>query len=159
MEKLSYEEHLDDLLSHLEKIRINTEILGRRLIAQGRPEFGRNLIARGLRHDNSKFYGIEWDYLHSGNKIPKKVLSLAIANHQKTNPHHPEYWGGLENMPEIACYEMACDLFARSQEFGTGIREWIETSGEKRYHISSCPKQRQWLKKAVDVLLKSSFVK
>jgi hypothetical protein len=155
----SYNEHLDNLLRHLSKVRENTELLGKRLIAQGRPEFGRMLIARGILHDNSKFYGIEWDYLHAGNDVPKEVLDLAIKQHQATNPPHPEYWGGIHNMPELPLAEMVCDQYARSQEFGTNLREWIEKTGVPKYGLKRGSKQYKWIREFVDILLQDSFVR
>src|SRR5881392_825242 len=105
---LSQTEHLDNLVRHINLVKNNCGLLGTRLMANGRVEFGRLLVQRGYLHDNSKFAGIEWDYLHSGKDVPKDVLELAIRQHQLTNPHHPEFWGGIINMPELYIYEMVC---------------------------------------------------
>src|SRR5262245_7755713 len=95
---LTPEEHLDNLVRHIDLVRGACLLLGKRLMAQGRQEFGRLLIARGFEHDVSKFYGIEWDYLHIGKDVPSEQLDLAVKQHTRTNSHHPEYWGGFEKM-------------------------------------------------------------
>jgi hypothetical protein len=154
---IGIEEHLDNLVRHIELVREACLILGKRLIRQGRREFGRILIARGFEHDVSKFYGIEWDYLHAGAEVPKEELELAIRQHVRTNVHHPEYWGGVENMPEIAVAEMVCDWYARGQEFGTGLRAWITEQAIGRYQIDSQGEQYRWIKGFVDLLLENQF--
>src|SRR6185369_7717232 len=99
---LTVEDHLNNLVRHIELVREACLLLGKRLISEeGRKEFGRILIGNGFVHDASKFAGIEWEYLHAGKDVPKEKLELAIRQHTLTNPHHPEYWGGFENMPEI----------------------------------------------------------
>lgn len=153
----SYEEHLDNLLRHLELVRGATTLLGKRLIAQGRSELGRIVIAKGQVHDASKWTGIEWDYLHAGNDVPRGALEFAIRNHRLTNTHHPEYWGGIEFMPEQAIAEMVCDWYARAQEFGTGLREWVEKRVE---NIDvECPEVVGKIHEFMNILLRDSFVR
>src|SRR5947209_10370195 len=120
---LTPEQHVDNLVRHIEMVRAACLLLGKRLMAQGRHDLGRILIARGFVHDASKFFGIEWDYLHAGRDVPPAELELAIRQHTRTNQHHPEYWGGFESMPEVSVAEMVCDWFARGAEFGTGLRD------------------------------------
>jgi hypothetical protein len=64
-------------------------------------------------------------------------MDSAESQHVRTNTHYREYWGGVANMPEIAVAEMVCDWYARSQEFGTGLREWITTQAIERFQIVS----------------------
>jgi hypothetical protein len=123
----------------------------------GEKEFGRLLIARVFVHDASKFYGIEWKYLHAGNDVPPEQLELAITQHRETNEHHPEYWGGVNRMPELAVAEMVCDWYARAQEFGTGLRDWIKTHALDRFQIGKGSLQYQWIMKFVDLLLEGPF--
>jgi hypothetical protein len=153
------QEHVDNLVRHIELVREGTLLLGKRLINEGRKDFGRILIAKGFVHDASKFHGIEWQYLHAGNDVPKDKLELAIHQHTLTNPHHPEYWGGMENMPEIYVAEMVCDWYARGIEFGTGLRPWIKEVGIDRFKIDLDGEQYKWINKYVDILLQNSFVK
>ena len=156
---LSPLEHLDNLVRHIDLVRGACLLLGKRLIAQGRVEFGRILIARGFEHDVSKFSGIEWDYLHAGQNVPRDQLDMAIRQHVRTNSHHPEYWGGIENMPEIAVAEMVCDWYARSQEFGTGLREWITSQAVERFQIDVAGEGYAWVQQYVGLLLVDHFVR
>ncbi len=154
----SPQEHLENLVRHIELVREACLLLGRRLMAQGRQEFGRILIARGFEHDVSKFSGIEWDFLHAGPDVPREQLELAVRQHVRTNSHHPEYWGGFENMPEIAVAEMVCDWYARGQEFGTGLRDWIRDHAIDRFQIDVDGERYAWVTKFVDLLLEDPFV-
>jgi hypothetical protein len=156
---LTPEQHIENLVQHIDAVRRNCLLLGRRLMAQGRPEFGRLVIARGFIHDASKFFGIEWDYLHAGRDVPHELLDLAIKQHTLTNQHHPEYWGGFESMPEIAVAEMVCDWYARSQEFGTDLRSWIRDVAVEKYDIDTSGERYRWVQCFVDVLLEDHFVR
>ncbi len=154
---LTLDEHLENLTRHVVLVQAATLLLGKRLIAQGRLEFGRILIGNGFCHDNSKFLGIEWDYLHAGRDVPPECLELAWKQHVSTNPHHPEYWGGISMMPEVYIAEMVCDWYARAQEFGTGLRSWIKEHAMERFQIQPGSLQLQQLEGFVDLLLQDSF--
>jgi hypothetical protein len=154
---LTVEEHLDNLVRHIGLVREAGLMLGKRLIRQGEEEFGRLLIARVFVHDASKFYGAEWKYLHAGKDVPPDKLELAIVQHRETNQHHPEYWGGVEHMPEIAVAEMVCDWYARAQEFGTGLRDWIANHATERFRIDPASPQHRWITRFVDLLLEDPF--
>lgn len=154
---LSIEDHIRNLVRHINLVREACLLLGTRLIATGKREFGRILISKGFIHDASKFHGIEWDYLHSGRDIPREKLDLAIKQHVMTNPHHPEYWGGVENMPDIFLAEMVCDWYGRSQEFGTSLRDWIVETAVEKFKIASDDLVR--INGYVDLLLQDEFVR
>jgi len=151
------EPHLDALIRHLGLVRDACIRLGKRLIAQGRPNLGRLLIARGFVHDASKFHGIEWEYLSKEKDVPAELRDLAIEHHRQTNDHHPEHWGGFAHMPQVCVAEMACDLYARSQEFGTDLRQWIRETGVPRYEIDLSSPQALWLGEFVEMLLGKPF--
>ena len=151
------EEHLENLVRHIGLVRDACLLMGRRLIAQGRQDFGRQLVARGLVHDASKFEGIEWEYLHNIDGVPARCLEMAIAQHHRGNDHHPEFWGGLDKMPEICVAEMVCDWYARSQEFGTNLRDWIKTNAARRYNIDLQSEQCRWINGFVEILLAKPF--
>lgn len=123
---------IDDIIRHIEHVRDNCMLLGERLIDNGRKDMGRLLIANGFIHDNSKFYGVEWDYLSDDHDDPEK-LKIAVSQHNRTNKHHPEYWGGIEIMPPLYIAEMVCDWKARSNEFGTSLQDWIEKGAAARF--------------------------
>jgi len=153
------DEHLENLIRHIELVRNACTLLGRRLIKKGRVDIGRLLIARGHVHDATKFQGIEWDYLHSGPDTPKEELKLAIKQHVRTNSHHPEFHGGLEKMPELDVAEMVCDWYARAQEFGTSLRDWISKDAIQRYRIEVDGTHHEMINKYVDMLLQDPFNK
>lgn len=154
---MKLEQHIDNLRRHIDLVRENCCLLGDRLIEEGRTEFGVQLIARGYKHDSSKWYGIEWEYLHNGAEVPAEALALAIKHHQKTNSHHPEYHGGVNNMPELDVYEMVVDWYARSHEFGTSLRAWIQETALLRYGIHTDSQVMKWIDKAVSLLLVNHF--
>ena len=147
------EEHIDNLVRHIGLVREACLMLGKRLMARGRYDFGRLLIAHGFVHDASKFHGIEWEYLHKSEEVPPDRLQLAVEHHRRTNEHHPEYWGGIDNMPEIFVAEMVCDWHARSQEFGTDLREWIAGHADERFQIDPQSDQHAWIREFVGTLL------
>ena len=154
---LTIEEHLDNIDRHIGLVRDGTVLLGKRFIKRDEKEFGMALIARGFRHDNSKFAGIEFDYLHAGSDVPKDMLIIAVRQHCLTNDHHPEFWGGIDKMPPLCLAEMVCDWYARSQEFGTSLRDWIEKEAVDKYKIS--PMRKAEIDQYVNMLLVDHFVR
>ena len=156
---LTPEEHLDNLVRHIELVREAGLLLGKRLMRRGEEDFGRRLVARVFVHDASKFYGLEWQYLHVGKDVPPDKLELAIAQHRQVNQHHPENWGGIHQMPEIAVAEMVCDWYARAQEFGTGLRDWIGGPATARFQLDKGSPQYRWITRFVDLLLQDEFAR
>jgi len=140
-------------------VRDNCLLLGERIMAKGRVKFGLALIQRGFCHDISKFAGIEWDYLHAGNDTPKEQMMLAVKQHNHTNDHHPETWGGIDEMPPLAVAEMVCDWLARSQERGTNVRDWIKNEGIERFKIDVNGEQYKLIQEYLSILLQDSFVR
>lgn len=147
----------EDLLTHIRRVQDNAMILAKHWYEQGRTDFARQLLAKAMKHDVSKWAGIEWDYLHRGNDVNPEMLRRAINNHQQTNDHHPEFWGGLENMPEVCVAEMVCDWLARAQEFGTSLKDWIKKTGARNYRFHAAPQQSTWITECVEVLLHQKF--
>ncbi len=122
---------------HIRNVEDSCLILGEKLILLGKIDLGKQLIANGFIHDASKFTGIEFEYLslnaptEENNKLKMK---MAIHQHNSTNLHHPEAWsGGIKEMPEVYLAEFCCDIKARSQEFGTDLREWIDNYATKKF--------------------------
>lgn len=154
-------QELQKLRRHIALVREATELLGSALINDGEESLGIRLIANGHIHDNSKFYGIEWDYLvvgqNTNSPATEEQKKLAIIHHQTTNMHHPEYWGSIDKMSPLYIYEMVCDWYARSTEFGTDLREWIKEHGLQKYDISPHSKYNGMIKKSVDSLLQPAF--
>lgn len=149
---------LDALIRHITNVQKNCILLGERLIDRGEPDFGRRLIANAFVHDNSKFGGVEWQFLHQDMKDnePEKFL-FAANQHVHTNKHHPEYWLHISNVPRIYVSEMCCDWAARSGEFGNDLREWIKDKATKKFDFTYQSKVYREIKEFVDLLLDPSF--
>lgn len=90
------------------------------------------LIANGFIHDNSKFFGIEWDYLTDTSGDPV-LMKTAVHHHNVSNPHHPEYWGTIDQMPPLYLAEAVCDWAARASEFGTSLQSWIDVGAAEKF--------------------------
>lgn len=156
----SQEEHLNNLIRHITLVRNACVLLGQRLMARGEQVFGLQLIARGHVHDQSKFAGIEWRFLHAGPDTPKVELGLAVEQHTATNSHHPEFHpNGVEGMPDLDIAEMVCDWYGRSQEFGTDLRQWIREKAMPKYGIKPDSAAHQLITRFVGLLLQDSFVR
>ena len=129
-------DRINKLIRHIQGVQETCTILAERLMANGEFKFAKALVANGLCHDNSKFFGAEWDHLSIDNAdIP--ALKLAIMQHNQTNEHHPEFWdNGIHGMPRIYLAELLCDWKSRSAERGTSLHEWIETEAMKRFNFT-----------------------
>lgn len=150
---------IDALFRHIEGVQSNCRILGERLIELGRTDLGVQLIRNALIHDQSKFSGIEWDNLSNEVETAESKLLLqeAISHHNRTNPHHPEFWGGIKNMPPVYIAEMVCDWKARSSEFGTSLQEWIDESATVRFAFTKRDKIYKDIKAFLSLLLEKPF--
>ena len=146
---------------HIRNVEDNCLILGERLISQGEIELGKQLVAHGFVHDASKFYGIEFEFMSpvpSPEDPSKLKMKLAIQHHQKTNLHHPEAWsGGIQDMPDVYLAEFCCDVKARSQEFGTSLRQWIDEKATKKWNFSKDDDVYKKVMKYVDLLCDKEF--
>jgi hypothetical protein len=129
-------DRLNKLIRHIKGVQDSAIILGEKLIDKGQFNLGKTLIANCMKHDNSKFYGTEWDYLSvDGTDIHD--LKIAVGQHNHTNRHHPEFYDkGIHDMPLENIAEMVCDWKTRSAERGTSLRDWILDEATKRYSFS-----------------------
>jgi hypothetical protein len=146
---------------HIRNVEDNCLVLGKKFIELGRVELGHRLIANGYIHDASKFHGIEFEYLSVNNPTEEDKtlkLKLAIHHHNTTNPHHPEFWaGGIKEMPDVYVAEMVADWKARSEEFGTSLRDWIEESATKRFGFTKEDKVYKEIMEYVGLLCQTPF--
>ena len=147
---------------HIRNVEDNCFLLGTKLISAGEIELGKQLIANSFIHDASKFKGIEFEFMAPGTPCDednaKLRLKLAIYNHQRTNLHHPEAWsGGIKDMADVYIAEMACDWKARSQEFGTNLREWINTWATKKWNFTEQYDVYKKIMKYVDLICEKPF--
>lgn len=158
---------LKALLRHIHLVQEACELLGMRLIDDGECRLGRDLIAKSMLHDNSKFFGIEWEMIstpeieESDEEKKKEMESkrlVAIKQHQSVNDHHPEFYpNGVNDMNKLAVAEMVCDWYARSHEFGTNLRDWIKNTALERWNISPNGKKYKEIKYFLDLLLEKPF--
>lgn len=152
------EKPLRTLMRHIKNVQSECGLLGERLIEQGKHEFARRLVANSMLHDNSKFHGIEWECLSEAAREEKpEQFKAAVLQHQATNPHHPEYWGGIDNMPSVYIAEMVCDWKARSDEFGTDLRDWVKEKATKRWGFTTQGRVYKEIKEYLDLLLDPTF--
>ena len=152
------EKRRKSLLRHKTHVQSSCEFLGEQLIGEGEEGVGHKLIANGWVHDNSKFHGIEWLYLYDDIKeINPEMFKLAILQHTQNNPHHPEYWNGIANMPRVYLAEFVCDIHARASEFGTDVRDWIKSSAAKKFDFTVQSKVYKDVKYFLDLLLATPF--
>jgi hypothetical protein len=158
------EETLDKIRAirrHTKNVEENCFLLGERLILAGEIDFGHKLIANGFLHDASKYRGIEWEFMAPGvpcdEETAKLKLKMAVAHHGKTNEHHPEYWGDIKIMPRLYVAEMVCDWKARSEEFGTALRDWITEQATKRFNFTVDDKVYEEIMFFVDLLCEKPF--
>lgn len=152
------EKPIRTLLRHISNVQDECALLAERLIEQGKQDMARALLANSMLHDNSKFRGVEWDYLSDEVKANNPAqFKVAVKQHQRTNSHHPEYWGGIDNMPGLYIAEMVCDWKARSAEFGTDLREWVKEKATKRWGFTTQGRKYKEIKEYLDLLLDPRF--
>lgn len=153
------EARLKSIVRHITHVQQSCTLLGERLISSGEEQIGHKLIAHGFIHDNSKFYGIEWTFLHEDVKAyAPEMFQMALTQHVTRNMHHPEYWDGIENMPRVYLAEMVCDWHARGSEFGTDLRSFIKNHATKKFDFKLQGRVYKEIKALVDLLLDPSFV-
>lgn len=152
--------HLKSIMRHINEVQKNCALLAEKIIDLGGEEnfaLGRELIANGYLHDNSKLTGIEWKYLLRG----EEYLTLAHEQHVTTNPHHPEYWTSrgmsINEMPTVYVAEMVADWKARSSEFGSDLRSWVKDVAFDRYGIKRNSRKYKEIRRFLDLLLDDPF--
>ena len=155
-------EKIRAIARHIRNVEDNCLLLGEKLIERGELDLGHKLIANGFVHDASKFYGIEFENLSSVEpcveETSKLKLKMAIHHHQKTNLHHAEAWPeGIAGMPDVYLAEFCCDSKARSEEFGTDLRKWIDESATKRYGVTQNDKVYKRIMEFIDLLCPKPF--
>jgi len=153
------EQQLKSLLRHIDNVKVNCLKLADILIEKGENELAIQVIANGHKHDNSKFYGIEWLYLNDSTKEKQpELFKSAMIQHVTTNLHHPQAWaGGIHEMDRLHHAEMVCDWAARSSEFGTDVRTFLKETATKKYDMPTQSKAYREVKELVDLLLDKPF--
>lgn len=151
-----YVKRLAATVRHIQSVQQNAILLAERIIEKdsSKRELARQLVANSLQHDQSKLEGIEWDYLLCNDE---DKLVMAINQHNRTNFHHPEHWGGIESMPDIFLAEMACDWKSRSSELGTDFKKWVKEDAPKKYNYPISGGVYKKIKFFADLLLGEGF--
>jgi hypothetical protein len=149
--------HFQYLIRHIRHVQDNCMVLGEKLIENGEFHLGRNLIANAMLHDNSKFHGMEWDLLRKDGDNTNPTFIAAVKQHNHTNAHHPESWGGIKNMPDVYLAEFTCDTVARSGEFGSSYQEWLDGVATARYGFTKSDDVYCRIMRFVQLLLDKSF--
>ena len=155
-EKLSVESELDRLekiWSHIKNVQNNCYKLSRELVKEDRVDLARKLLQRAGRHDSSKFTDLEYYGMYSDDKLIKEI---AINHHRNVNEHHLDYHSSPLDMDDLDLAEMACDLKARSSEFGTDIKEYVRSFCESR-NISVNTKFYKSIVKFLNMILEEKF--
>jgi nuclear transport factor 2 (NTF2) superfamily protein len=60
-------------------------------------------------------------------------------------------------MPSVFLAECACDWKARSEEFGTSLRDWIDEFATKRWNFSKDDRTYKEIMAFVDLLCEKPF--
>jgi len=148
---------LRKLIKHITGVQENCAELAFKLSERGEHDFARKLIANSMKHDSSKFDGIEWEHLHDG--ADPKLFKEALAQHVTTNEHHPEFYGegGIHDMPRIFIAEMCADWFQRSKEFGSDLQEWINGVAKEKWDFDFRSESGKEIKDFVTLMLDKRF--
>lgn len=148
-------DRINRLIRHIRGVQDNAQILGERLMSRGEFNLGKTLIANSFLHDNSKFFGSEWDFLSvDTNDVSSDELKIGIKQHNRTNRHHPEFYdGGIHDMPKEYVAELVCDWKARSSERGTSLESWILEEGTKRFNFTKNDAVYNTIKNFMSLLL------
>lgn len=146
---------LRKLLKHINGVQANCNELAFRLSERGEHDFARELIANGMMHDSSKFFGIEWEHLHED--ANKDLFVEAYKQHVETNKHHPEAWESIHDMGRIYVAEMVCDWKQRSSEFGSDLMEWINDTAKEKWDFDFRSEVGKEIRDFVTLLLDKRF--
>lgn len=156
-----YIERLDRLHRHVSNVQEAGKLLASRLFKRNTDadrHIAHELVCNVHIHDASKFRGIEWQYLHAEVKEESpELFKAAWLNHVQNNPHHCEYWGGIEYMPPVYLAEFVCDTYARATEFGTDYTVWLKEEASKKYQFSLNGKTWKLIKDFKELLLDPTF--
>lgn len=139
-----YEKMIQDTFIHKDLVENSCRKLARYLEDIGAYEHAKDLIERGIVHDNSKI--MDEDELRALSSIINDQSSLTDATkslsplnrdfvklHYKHNSHHPEHYKSCADMSRLDVMEMVCDWHARSIQKGTDLMEFVNKQHIPRY--------------------------
>lgn len=139
---------INDALMHRACVMRSGKYLSRYLIHCNRSVDAIRLLARCSIHDISKIKNTEeflslasivdeMDAMHDVAHVLSDSQQEAIKLHWKNNSHHPEYYESPNDMSELDIMEMACDLHARSKQYGTNVIDFITTQQKIRFNFDT----------------------
>jgi hypothetical protein len=154
--------NLDSIFRHITNVHQNCKRLADKILERNKKDdedLAWTLLHLGMIHDASKFTGIERLCLNPETKDKNpEAFEFALKQHYSTNPHHPEHWeNGILDMPSPFLAEMVCDWYARSNEFGKDLREWIKGVAFPKYSVTENSKKGKQIFSYVDMLLEKPF--
>ena len=139
---------INDTLIHRACVMRSGKYLAMYLISRGRSVDAIRLIARCSIHDISKLQNTEellclasivdemGDMLDTHHVLtPGQEEGTRL--HHAHNDHHDKYHDDPNDMTEIQIMEMACDLHARSKQFGTDLMDYVNTQQKLRFHYDA----------------------
>ncbi len=142
----AYEQQMKDTIIHKEFVKRSIDKLARYLEHHGATEHAKLLRERGEVHDQSKMNNV--DELHALARIIGDKSTLSDANkqlspikkdalqlHWKNNSHHPEHFKTPMDMSKLDVMEMCCDWHARSTQYKTDLKSYVNTQQEIRFHF------------------------
>lgn len=145
MQSDKIKKYIDDLLVHKQYMLESCNKMVKWLLNNNQEVLAIELVERAIIHDNSKFTDEEMDALGKLYETkeplvnPDHILEDSdkdlIRTHWKNNRHHPEYFDKITDMMEIDIIEMVCDWYARSNQFGTDLMEFVHKRQENRFHF------------------------
>ena len=131
-------------------------------------EYGEELTERAPIHDASKFCEEEripyvWltefhrrRRMGEAFKYPGDIadkVKRAIAHHETSNRHHPEFHKDPNDMSDVDLIEMVCDWTAMALEFGQdggSARGWADKTVGKRVAFNT--EKRRFIFEVIDLL-------
>ena len=148
------EDKLNSIIRHIKKVEDNCNVIARKLMPT-QPKFSRALIQRGRLHDISKLSTYEYNHLD----ITDSAFQSALKSHHRKNSHHPEHYNSIHAMSELDIAEMVCDCLARSQEFGSDIKQWFFIDAPKIHKYTQTDHVWKRIEFYLDLLLTPKFTK
>lgn len=148
------QEHIRDTLLHKKFVMEAGLKLIENLFEENRIDEALALAQRCVYHDESK---LGPDEMKEFLQLPKdganmkfadmpltENISNLIKTHWSNNRHHPEYFSDYHEMTEIDIMEMVVDWYARSQQYQTNFKEFIQTRQKMRFQFDDNFFARVW---------------
>ena len=111
------------IVAHIQRVHENGIKLCEELIKESRERFARRVQVEIFKHDLSKLEDFEFSRLSSQKEDEIKV---GVEHHRTVNPHHIQFYDDYKQIPEVQLACMACDLKARSEEFGSDVKQYFK---------------------------------